>query len=247
MQYRAGKLVSGALHLTNQHKLEQELGWETIQGRAEILGLSVFYKAHFNMTRPLIRSCMTPPENKLTNLRNNGNKRQRHPYFGAKHAKSFFPYFTKLWNDLPQEQRHSDFIDFKNYLRLKYKPNKYKFYQTGCKQGNKLITRLRVDRSFFNTHSFSLGFSVSPQCDNCGARQENSQHLLLDCPKYNLIRKTMLDFVGTKISIFPKFCKRDKTKTLLYGYQPENLDYLSINRAITISVQTFLLKTQRFK
>ena len=110
-----------------------------------------------------------------------------------------------------------------------------------------LIARLRVESSFFTSHSFSPEYSVSPQCDSCGARQENSQHLLLDCPKYNLIRKTMLDFVGTQISIFPKFCKRDKTKTLLYGYQPENLDYLSINRAITISVQTYLLKTQRFK
>ena len=99
----------------------------------------------------------------------------------------------------------------------------------------------------FKKHLYSVTISVSPQCDNCEARQENSQHLLLDCPKYKFIRKTMLDFVGTQISIFPKFCKRDKTKTLLYGYQPENLDYLSINRAITISVQTFLLKTQRFK
>ena len=73
---------------------------------------------------------MTPAENKLVNLRNNGNKRQRHPYYGAQHAKSFFPYFTKLWNDLPQEQRTTDLIEFKIKLKIKYKPPKCKFYST---------------------------------------------------------------------------------------------------------------------
>ena len=105
------------------------------------------------MTRPLIRSCMTPAENKLVNLRNNGNKRQRHPYYGAQHAKSFFPYFTKLWNDLPQEQRRTDLIEFKIKVKIKYKPPKCKFYSTGCKQGNKLLTQLRLERYFLTlTH-----------------------------------------------------------------------------------------------
>ena len=102
---------------------------------------------------------MTPAENKLVNLRNNGNKRQRHPYYGGQHAKSFFPYFTKLWNDLPQQQRSTDLIEFKNKLKIKYKPPKCKFYSTGCKQGNKLLTRLRLERSFLKAHSFNIGFS----------------------------------------------------------------------------------------
>ena len=33
LQYRAGKLVSGALHFTNREKLNIELGWENFQTR----------------------------------------------------------------------------------------------------------------------------------------------------------------------------------------------------------------------
>ena len=46
IQYRASKLVSGGLHYTNQARLEAELGLESIQSKAEILGLSVFHKIH---------------------------------------------------------------------------------------------------------------------------------------------------------------------------------------------------------
>ena len=35
-----------------------ELGWETIQKRADILGLNIFHKIHKYETRPLIRKCM---------------------------------------------------------------------------------------------------------------------------------------------------------------------------------------------
>ena len=34
VQYRAAKIVTGALNLISQVKLEQELRWETIQNRA---------------------------------------------------------------------------------------------------------------------------------------------------------------------------------------------------------------------
>ena len=60
IQYRASKLVTGTFHFTSKEKLNQELGWETIQKRGDILGLNIFHKIHLHETRPLIRSCMQP-------------------------------------------------------------------------------------------------------------------------------------------------------------------------------------------
>ena len=44
IQYKAGKIVSGALHLSSKEKLNQELGWESIKTRIDFLGLSLFHK-----------------------------------------------------------------------------------------------------------------------------------------------------------------------------------------------------------
>ena len=59
LQYRAGKLITGALHLTSSKKINNELGWESIKIRADFLGLSLFHKIVFHETRPLVRSCLS--------------------------------------------------------------------------------------------------------------------------------------------------------------------------------------------
>ena len=58
LQYRAAKLVTGALHYTSRVKLNEELGWETIQKRIEYLGLSIFHKIHVGETRPLLKKML---------------------------------------------------------------------------------------------------------------------------------------------------------------------------------------------
>ena len=58
IQYRAAKLVTGALHYSSCIKLEAELGWESLSVRHDCLGLCLFQKLHLNMTRPLIRTFM---------------------------------------------------------------------------------------------------------------------------------------------------------------------------------------------
>ena len=58
VQYQAAKLVTGAYNLSSKQKLNRDLGWETIQCRADILGLNIFHKIHVKETRPLIRDCM---------------------------------------------------------------------------------------------------------------------------------------------------------------------------------------------
>ena len=62
LQYRAAKLCTGALHLTSQASLEQDLAWETLADRSLFLGLSLFHKVHLNQTRPLIKKAMPLPQ-----------------------------------------------------------------------------------------------------------------------------------------------------------------------------------------
>ena len=62
IQYRAGKIVTGALHFTSKYKLNLESGWESIMDRGDILSLNIFHKIHRHETRPLVRYCMPKPD-----------------------------------------------------------------------------------------------------------------------------------------------------------------------------------------
>ena len=42
LQYRAAKVVTWAFNFTSKDKLNIERGWESIQKRADILGLNIF-------------------------------------------------------------------------------------------------------------------------------------------------------------------------------------------------------------
>ena len=99
IQYRAGKLVTGALHYTSCSKIFLELGWEELSSRAKFLGLTVFHKIHLGITRPLVKTCMP-------SLRfNHNNTRatvcyERFQQRSIEFSKSFSPYFSKLRSSL---------------------------------------------------------------------------------------------------------------------------------------------------
>ena len=91
IQYRAAKIVTGALHFTSMSKFNSELGWETISKRSEFLGLSMLQKIHLHETRPLIRQCMPKLDFEREHfLRSKGGYI---PYdnLGSKFKQSFFP------------------------------------------------------------------------------------------------------------------------------------------------------------
>ena len=90
LQYRAGKLVSGALHLTSSDKLNKELAWESIKTRIDFLGLSLFHKISYCETRPLIRSC-------LTRIIMRQESRQKGQY---ERYPNYFPNFSKKWGSI---------------------------------------------------------------------------------------------------------------------------------------------------
>ena len=94
IQYRAAKIVTGALHFTNREKLNNELGWESILERGNFLSVNIFHKIHLYETRPLIRKCMPK-----VNLQNNLNLRSKHGYVPSPYKWDKFnsPFFPKCY------------------------------------------------------------------------------------------------------------------------------------------------------
>ena len=142
MQYRAAKVVTGALHFSSQDKLEQDLSWETISDRADFLSLCIFHKIALHETRPLIRSCMPQLHNKIVNTRSY-NKYVDFKFKNDVFDKSFFPFVTKIYNSLDLSLRNLPIMeDFKANLKFN-KRRKIKHYSRGIsKYTNSLHTQL---------------------------------------------------------------------------------------------------------
>ena len=245
LQYRAAKLVTGALHFTSKEKLDIELGWESIKKRINFLGLSLFQKIHLQETRPLIRKCMSKMDfEKKYELRSKGGY-SPYPNYGNKFLNSFFPWISKLWNNLPHSTQAKELIDFKAQLKLDIKPTKIKHFSKGPKLSNSLVTRFRVGRTGLNLHRYSIGQVDEPDCI-CHARQESPSHFILDCFLYTAERQTLFDLVEHYIPKFSRMTKNAKYELLLNGIKPNDPDYDYLNMIITNALQTFMIKTNRF-
>ena len=144
IQYRAAKLVTGAFHYSSREKLNNELGWETIEKRSDLLSLNIFQKIHLHETRPLIRSCMPKLDFEQEHyLRSKGGYTPFKNY-GSDFKKSFFSYTSSIWNNLPKDVQCKDLFDFKTYTNKELKPPRYKHFSRGNKLGNSLLTKIRV-------------------------------------------------------------------------------------------------------
>ena len=104
------------------------------------------------------------------------------PYVNKQYSLSFYPYFTKLWNNTQNTlQSERDLLEYKGKLKNMYKHPKYKFYYRGLtKRGSSLMTHLRVGRSVLNDHAFPLGFLSSPQC-LCHLPRQSPGLIILSC------------------------------------------------------------------
>jgi hypothetical protein len=246
IQYRAAKLVSGALHFSSQIKLDNELGWESLQVRFECLGLSLFHKIHLKLTRPLICQFMPEVNHQLFETRLKFEYKQ-FPYKNKLFSNSFFPYFTKKWVASPQFLKNErDINEYKTKLKHHLKPSKYKFFRAGSKRGAALMTQLRVSRSYLNDHSFSIGLSESAHCNCPGAQLESTRHMVLKCPLYTIDRQTLMVKVENLLHNFNTFTETKKLQILLFGIYPDNPDYYFINKSLQIAVQQYLISSKRF-
>ena len=245
VQYRAAKVVSGALHLTSREKLNKELGWESISDRGNFLSINIFHKIHLHETRPLIRNCMPKID-----FENNFNLRYKNgyvpfPYRGEKFNQSFFPNTTKIWNSIPKDIQLQNLHDFKKSMKKMFKPPKFKHFARGSKIGNMLLTRIRVGSSELNQHKFTIGRSDSPQCV-CFHREESTLHYFVDCFLYLPERQILFSKIEHHIPHFKNYSKKKKLDLILRGYNPDNVEYTQLNTTLTIAVQRYIIQTKRF-
>ena len=175
------------------------------------------------------------------------SKYKSFPYVNKQFSSSFYPFFTKKWNNTHKTlQNERDILEYKIKLKNIYKPIQHKFYYCGStKKGCSLITHLRVGRSVLNDHTFALNKSSSPEC-LCHAPRESPGHVVLKCFLYNRERLTLMSKVEKILPSFGKFTDKLKLQMLLFGYYPDNPNFYQHNKSLQIAVQQYLLSTKRF-
>ena len=243
IQYRSAKVVSGALHFTSRIKLDNDLGWESLADRYELLGLSLFHRIAHNNVRPLIRSLLPKTKEKKYNTRSN-DEYENFPRPNEKYYKSFFPHFTRSWNNLDKAIRDDqDNLNFKDNLKLKLKPPKHRHYKYGDKYINTLMCRLRVGRSYLNADSFKIGHSDTDRCE-CG-QKETVAHFFV-CRKYSAQQEILHSKFNDILPHFKNLSNAKKLETFLFGHNLTAEEFDCRNIPLTFAVQKYVLSTKRF-
>ena len=242
LNYRAARLVTGALKFTSSEKLLNELGWESTRKRIDYLCLTQFYKIFHRQTTPLVHECLPP----LLNSNYPTNRTfQHYPFMSSFFVNSYFPFSIKLWDQLEPDLRYEpDFTVFKLKLKEKLKPTKFKHYHVGFKFPNTLHTQLRLGRSALNCHLFPIGLSLTKSC-YCG-NTETLQHFLLDCKLYDQARGKLFQKLEGLLEKKPsQYTKQALIQILLCGEKPHLPDKYVHNKHIFYAVQTFICRTKR--
>jgi hypothetical protein len=189
VQYRAAKIVSGAIHRTSHTIVYKELEWDSLKERRKKQRLKLYHKAVIEEAPVYLQN--TLPQKVGMNLRNADDYVTASTRTDA-FKFSFFPKTTSDWNELDEDTKSAKTsAAFKNKLD-KDKIKVPKWYYTGDRPLNIYHARLRMLCSSLNDHLYShIHVIESPECA-CGNIRENNKHFFLECPMYVNERQVML-------------------------------------------------------
>ena len=193
VQYRAGKVVSGAIHRTSHDLLYRELGWDRLEERRKKQRLKVLYKVIHGDAPVYLQQVLNAQygENNQYTLRNQHDI----PHFRVRTSKfleSFFPKTIREWNSLSNDIKLSPSLKtFASKLNADMH-NSPKWYYFGNRELSIKHAKMRMLCSNLNDHLFShIHVIDNPACP-CGYIRENNKHFLLECNLYNNERTDML-------------------------------------------------------
>ena len=247
-QNRAARLITATPRRTPTAGLHAELGWTTLEARRRMHRLQLYHKIMYDEAVPKYIQDIIPKNRHSQmqrDLRSSRNGQLATPIIRtSSFARSFVPMTTKLWNDLPNSMRQEvNHKQFKKELVKSHEPKQPNMYLClGSKQGNKLHTQIRLHASELNEHRRKLGKTDSPKCE-CGAKKEDTEHFILDCPRFHAERSELFQYISTVQNIdFSNLPRQTKLKILVHGPQGGNHAVIRIANAF----QRFLHQTQRF-
>ena len=244
LQYNVCLAITGAIRGSSQEKLNQELGFESLQQRHWYRKLFSFYKV-FKNESPRYLFNIIPIRNPAYSTRNHVNI----PLFKTNHnffKNSFFPSTIIEWNNLDPNLRNSDtYGTFKNVILKFIRPSPDSVFECHNLQGIKFLTRHHLGLSNLREHKFKHSFqdSLNPLF-NCGAEVESTSHYLLHCPIYSNDRSSLLSAIRNIYCKLLEITNPFLTQMLLYGNP--SFDIIT-NWFILNATTDFILLTKRFE
>ena len=246
-QYSAALAVTGAWKGTSREKLYAELGWESLNLRRWSRRLVLFYKIVNDMTPEYMRYPIPQLQESTYNLRRPvtiGQICARTESFKS----SFYPNCLSEWDELDPEIKFSTSVSvFKKRILSLIGPTCKRVYSIFDPKGLSILTQLRVGLSKLNSHKFRHNFrdTLNPMCPiNDGI--EDTEHFLLLCHAYALIRCDLLDSVNAILQTngLSNLSLQEMTKVLLYGHERLPAD---ANKKILLATLEYIHASERFQ
>ena len=184
VQYRAAKIISGAISRTSHKVVYKELQWETLETRRKNQRLRVLYKTVHGQAPSYLHNAVYAPGviNQRYVLRN-----ENIPSYRARTSmfhNSFIPKSVREWNMLSSDLKDADTLDTFTSKLNKDAQVVPKWFYSGDRKLSIIHSRLRMLCSELNDHLFShIHVIDNPSCW-CGNPCENNKHFFLDCPQY---------------------------------------------------------------
>jgi len=145
-----------------------------------------------------------------------------------------------LWNTLDNSIHTIESIcSFKKRLKHLLHPQIYnKIFNISL-----LHTRLRLGSCALNSYLFKINRCVTQDCTCQPGVVESVEHYLLICPRYAAQRQPLLAYAAQLIRNFSNLSLIDQRNTFLMGSNDLTYDE---NKSLFVSVQKFILDTNRF-
>lgn len=211
IQYRAGKIVSGAISLTPKSKVYKELAWESLSTRREKHKLLLFHRIVNNHVPKYLSDLVGNPVSKKSkyNLRNQ-NDITIAKSNTEKFRKSFIPSATRLWNNKNNIIRNINNTEKAKSTLMKSKSKSNAYFSLGNNRRISIVmARLRMECSLLKSHLFDMKIINDSKCV-CGHSREDTSHFFFSCPLYNISRNVLQNSIQN-------VANWDCVDTLLYG------------------------------
>ena len=158
---------------------------------------------------------------------------------------SYYPFCIREWNKLDSSLRSiASLANFKSELIKSIRPPKRSLFNISDIVGIRLLTRLRLGFSHLREHKFRHNFNTNNSKCAFGDGDETTEHYLLRCQKFNIVRSILFDKLSDILNIDVKLLPEHRlVNILLYG---DNTYNEIANRLILEATISFIKLSKRF-